>query len=154
VDVRVELSLGFDRFHAVPLEQSRERAVDETHALLELRLLVLLGGGERTLEVVEDRQELTDEPLVRERDVLLALAGGTLLVVLEVGGEPQQPVVLRFRLLLLFRFELLVLRNVLLGHEVGASSSTTSYSPSSTTSSEEADSPFPADACACAVASA
>src|SRR6185437_1406224 len=121
--------------------------MDELHAFLELRLLVLLGGAQRALEVVENRDQLGDEPLVRERDVLLPLARRPLLVVLEVGGESEQAVVLRFRLLLL---------GVLLTHEVGASSSTTSYSPSSTTSSSEADSPLPplADACACAVASA
>src|SRR6185437_346598 len=129
--------------------------MDELHAFLELRLLVLLGGAQRALEVVENRDQLGDEPLVRERDVLLPLARRPLLVVLEVGGEPEQAVVLRFRLLLLGLLGLLLL-GVLLTHEVGASSSTTSYSPSSTTSSSEADSPLPplADACACAVASA
>ena len=36
------------------LEQPRERAVDEADALLQLRLLVLLGGAERALEVVDE----------------------------------------------------------------------------------------------------
>ena len=67
--------------------------MDEADALLELRLLVLLGRRERPLEIVEDRDELGDQPLVRELDVLLPLARRPLLVVLEVGGEPQQPVV-------------------------------------------------------------
>ena len=70
------------------LEQPRERAVDKADALLQLRLLVLLGGAERALEVVQDRDELGDLPLVRELDVLLPLARRALLVVLEVCGEP------------------------------------------------------------------
>ena len=134
--------------------------MDEPDALLELCLLVLLRRAQRALEVVEDRDQLRDQPLVRELDVLLPLARRPLLVVLEVGGEPQQPVVLRsrlrFRLLLLLLLPLLLL-DLLLAHEVGASSSTTSYSPSSTTSSPESDvvSPLPpADACACCAASA
>ena len=45
--------------------------MDEPDALLELRLLVLLGGLERALEIVEDRDEFCDQPLVREPDVLL-----------------------------------------------------------------------------------
>ncbi len=52
------------------LEQRREGAVDELDALLELCFLVLLGRRERPLEVVEDRDQLGDEPLVRQGDVL------------------------------------------------------------------------------------
>ena len=156
--VRVELALRLDGLHAVPLEQPRQRAVHEADTLFELRFLVLLGGVQRALEVVEDREELADQPLVGERDVLLPLASRPLLVVLEVGGEPEQTVVLRHRLLL-FLLDLfgLFLLKVLLGHEVGASSSTTSYSPSSTTSSSEeaVASPLPLpEACACCAASA
>ena len=159
VDVRVELPVRLDRLHPVPLEQAGQRAMDELDAFLELRLLVLLGSRESPLEIVEDRDQLGDQPLVREPDVLLALAGRSLLVVLEIGGEAQQPVVLlRLRLLLLdlLGLVLLVVLDLLLGHEVGASSSTTSYSPSSTTSSSEAGSPSPppAEACACCAASA
>ena len=51
----------------------------------ERSLLVPLGGLERPLEVVEDRQELADEPLVRVRDQPLLVARGALAVVLEVG---------------------------------------------------------------------
>ena len=42
--------------------------MDEADAVLELRLLVLRRGLERPLEVVEHREELLDEPLVRARD--------------------------------------------------------------------------------------
>ena len=129
----------------------------EPHALLELRLLMLLGSAQRAFEIVEDREKLGDQPLICQRDVFGPLTRRPLLVVLEVGGESQQPVVFRFRLLLL---DLLFLLKRLVRHEVGASSSTTSYSPSSTTSSPPASSALPgaasplppADACACAVA--
>ena len=49
---------------------------------------MLADRDERTLEVVEDRQQLLHEPLVRERDVLLPLARGALAEVVEVGGRP------------------------------------------------------------------
>ena len=56
MDVRVEAAVGLDLGSRPSLlEQLRERAVDEPDAVLELRLLVLLGGLERPLEVVEDR---------------------------------------------------------------------------------------------------
>ena len=58
MDVRVEPPVGLDGGQALFLEQLLELAVDEPDAVLELRLLVLLGGLERTLEVVEDRQKL------------------------------------------------------------------------------------------------
>src|SRR5581483_9362818 len=106
---RVELAVGGDLLDALPLEERRERAVDEAHALLELRLLVLFGRVQRALEVVEDRKELLQQALVRERDVLGALTRGALLVVVEVGGEAQETVV---RLLLLLR----LLLDVLVSH--------------------------------------
>src|SRR4029077_1834297 len=115
-------------------EQPREGAMDEPDALLELRLLMLFRSAQRTLEIVEDRDEFGDQALVRERDVLLALTGRPLLVVLEVGGEPEEAIVLDGCLPRLFRARLLPF-DLLLAHEVGASSSPTSYSPSSTTSS-------------------
>src|SRR4051794_31851761 len=153
----VELPFRLDAGHAVTGEQGRKGAVDELDALLELCLLMLLGGIQRPLEVVEDRNQLADQPLVCQGDVLRPLPGRALFVVVEVGGESQQPVVyLRFRLLLLCRR--LLLLDLLLVHEVGASSSTTSYSPSSTTSSPDSEGsplpPPPADACACCAASA
>ena len=57
MDVRVEPAVGLDGGEALFLEQLLELAVDELDAVLELRLLVLLCGLERTLEVVEDRQK-------------------------------------------------------------------------------------------------
>ena len=65
--------------------------------------------------------------------------------VLEDGG--------RIRVRRAALLDLLFLLKVLLGHEVGASSSTTSYSPSSTTSSPESvESASPPEACACCAA--
>ena len=90
MDVRVELPVCRDELDAVPFEKRRERAVDEADAFLELRLLVRLGCGERPLEVVDDGKQLGEQPRVRERDVLLALARDALLVVVEVGGEPKE----------------------------------------------------------------
>ena len=65
VDVRVEGAVGLDLGEPVPREEAEQRAVDELDALLELRLLVLRGRLERPLEVVEHRQQLVQEPLVR-----------------------------------------------------------------------------------------
>ena len=61
--------------------------MDEPDAVFELGLLVLGRRDERALEVVEDRQQLLHEPLVRERDELRLLARRPLAVVVEVGGD-------------------------------------------------------------------
>ena len=75
-----------------------QRLLDELHALDELRLLVPLGGFERPLEVVEDREQLADEPLVRVRDESLLLARGALAVVLEVRLDALREVEVRVAL--------------------------------------------------------
>ena len=84
MNVRIESTLGLDLGETLLRERMPERLLDELDALDELRLLVPLGGLERALQVVEDRQQLADEPLVRMRDETLLLAGGALAVVLEV----------------------------------------------------------------------
>ena len=66
--------------------------MDEPDAVLELRLLVLLGGLERSLQVVEDRQKLLDDPLAGPRDQALLIARGPLAVVVEVGLETLERV--------------------------------------------------------------
>ena len=53
VDVRVERAIGLDLDEPLLGERRAKLAVHQPHALLELRLLVLLGGDERALEVVE-----------------------------------------------------------------------------------------------------
>ncbi len=67
-------------------------AMDEPDALLEPSLLVLLGGDERALEVVEDRQELLHEPLVGPHDQGRLVAQHPLAVVVEVRGDPLEVV--------------------------------------------------------------
>ncbi len=64
----------------------------EADALLELRFLVCRGELERTLEVVEDRDELLDEPLVGARGQLLLVARHPLAVVVELGLQPLERV--------------------------------------------------------------
>ncbi len=126
----------------------------ERNALFECGFLVLRRGPERPLEIVEDRQQLLHEPLVRERDVLGAVARGTLLVVVEVGRHAQQPVLEFCNSGVRHVRCLTPMLDFGLHYEVFASSSTTSYSPSSTTSSSGVVAPLPPAACACAVACA
>ena len=92
VDVRVEGALGRDLLEALLAQRVRERAVHEANALLELRLLVLVRGHERPLEVVEHGQELLDEPLGGTRDQALLVARGALAVVVELGREALEVV--------------------------------------------------------------
>ena len=133
--------------------------MDEAHAVLERRLLVLLGRLERATEVVEHRQELLHEPLVRARDERLLVARGPLAEVLELRLQALEPVdelvALGDELVGLLDLLFLVL-DLFVHYEVFASSSSmTSYSPSSTTSSSEVGAPLPVgEACACAVACA
>jgi hypothetical protein len=87
VHVRVELAVGCDEGEPLMLEELLELTVDEPHALLELRLLVLLGGLERPLEVIQNGQELLDDPLAGPRDQRFLVALGPLAIVLEVGLE-------------------------------------------------------------------
>ena len=61
---RVEpLAGGVELLDAVALEHRDQLRVHEPHALGEV-LLALAGGGQRPLEVVHDRQQLADEPLL------------------------------------------------------------------------------------------
>jgi hypothetical protein len=97
----------------------------------------MLGCGiERTAEVVEDRQQLLHEPLVRTREHRRLLARAALAEVVELRREPLQPVeqlvalgleggnVNRAALLDLRLFSLsLLLRYLLVRHALGASCS-------------------------------
>src|SRR5205823_1800846 len=151
VDVRVELAVGLDLGKPLVLERGGELAVHEPDALLELCLLVLLGGRERALEVVEHGQQLLDEPLVGPRDQALLVAQDPLAVVLELGRDPLEVVQVLVALGLERRYLLLERELTLLGHEVLASSSTTSASSITSSSDSVASSPLPvAEACACA----
>src|SRR5262245_42205922 len=88
----VESAVGLDLLEALLRERVPEGAVRKGHALLELRLLVLRGCVERPLEVVEDRQQLLDQPLRRMLGPLALQAGFALAVVVELRLEPLQPV--------------------------------------------------------------
>src|SRR5262249_127504 len=65
VHVRIELPVGLDLGETLLPEQVGERAVHEANTLLELRLFVLRRSLECTAEVVEDRNQLLDDTLVR-----------------------------------------------------------------------------------------
>ena len=84
MDVRVELPVGLDLEQTLLAQRAAQGLFDELDTLDELGLLVPLGRFQRPLEVVEDRKELPDEPLVRVRDEALLVASGALAVVLEV----------------------------------------------------------------------
>ncbi len=170
--------LGGDLGEPLAGERVGERAVHEPDALLELRLLVVHGGLERALEVVEHGQERLDEPRGGAGGERRLLARHPLAVVVELGLQALQRVEvlvalarerdhvgLRLRagrggLLGLpgggdVHHRLLVHRRLLDRLARVTHSSTTSYSASSTTSSsvEEPSWPLPeaccwADACA------
>ena len=92
VDMRVERPVGLDLGKPLLAQRGPERLLDELHTLDEQCLLVPLGCLERPLEVVEDREKLADEPLVRMRDEPLLLTRGPLAVVLEVGLDALREV--------------------------------------------------------------
>src|SRR5919198_1100171 len=66
--------------------------MDEAYALLELGLLMLLGGFERALEVVQHGQELAHESLGRPNRARRFVARGPLAVVVELGLQPLERV--------------------------------------------------------------
>ena len=132
--MRVERAVRLDLDEALLRERVRERAVHETHPLLELCLLMLGGRLERALEVVQHRQELLHEPLGRTRDEVRLVARDALAVVLELGLQTLERVEI---LVALPRqlLDLVDLRRLLLDaslfdglahYDVFASSSTTS----------------------------
>ena len=92
MDVWVELALGLDLGQALARQRLGQGAMHEPNAVLELRLLVLLGSAERPLEVVEDGQELLDQPLVGARDQALLIARRPLAVVVELGLDALERV--------------------------------------------------------------
>ena len=92
MDVRVEPSLGLDLRKTFLGQQIVERAVHEPDSVLELRLLVIRGGLERTPEIVEDRDQLLDEPFVGALGKRRLLARIALAEVVELRGEPLEPI--------------------------------------------------------------
>src|SRR6185437_6616691 len=120
--VRIELALGRDLGEPFLRECVRKRAVHEADAILELRLIgvgltELIGSGgvgfagpgagnvrrrelERTLEIVEHRNELAHQPLVGARGQLTLVARNPLAVVVELGLQPLERVEIVVALLL------------------------------------------------------
>src|SRR5581483_358433 len=90
--VRVERPVRRDLDEALLRERVGEGAIHEPHTFLELCLLVLGGGLERALEIVEHGQELLHEPLGRTADEVGLVACDPLLVVLELGLETLERV--------------------------------------------------------------
>ena len=133
MDVRIELPVRLDLLEPLVPERVAKLPVHELDAFLELRLLVLGRRDERTLEIVEHRQQLLDEPLCRLLGPLALQAGLTLAVVVELRLQALETVevlvaLARHRFELVDRLDLPdllnVLLDVLLGHDL----------PSSTTS--------------------
>src|SRR5262249_20170376 len=66
--------------------------MDEPNAVFQLRLLVLLGGHEGTLEIVEHRQDLLGERLPGPRRLRRALACCPFAEVVELRLQPLERV--------------------------------------------------------------
>jgi hypothetical protein len=100
VDVRVEAAVRLDLLEPLPLQQVGQRPVHERDALLELRLLVLLGRLERPLEVVDYGQQLLHEALRGPGGRQLLIPRDAFAVVVELRREPAQVVEVLVRPLL------------------------------------------------------
>ena len=82
---RIELVAGgVELLDTVALEHGDQLRVHETHSLCQV-LLTLLCRGQCPLEVVDDGQQLADEPALRPATRSGRLTRGTLPVVLEIG---------------------------------------------------------------------
>src|SRR6266550_6377932 len=88
----IELALGLDLGQSLLREQVGQGTMDEPHPVLDLALLMLRSSLERAPEIVEDRDQLLHEPLVRTLGKRSLLACVPLAVVVELRGEPLQPV--------------------------------------------------------------
>ena len=86
VPVRVDLDQAFLR------ERVAQLALDEPDAVLDGGLFVLGDGVERAAEIVEHREQLLHQPLVRARDQVCLLPRGPLAEVVEVGRDTTQVV--------------------------------------------------------------
>ena len=114
MDVRVERAFGGNLLDALGGEHGGERVLRHADALEHLGLLVVLGGVERALEVVEHGQELRDDALARAGEDLRLLPGDPLAVVVEVGRDAAQVV----HRLLVVALRVLQPREQLLGVEL------------------------------------
>ena len=92
VDVRVERPVGGDLLDALRGEHAGERILRHANAFENLGVLMVLGGVECALEVVEHGQELCDDTLAGAGEQLHLLARDALAVVVEVGRDAAQVV--------------------------------------------------------------
>ena len=92
MDVRIELAFRLDLGEPFLRQQVGEGAMHEPDAVLELRLFVIRRRLERAPEIVEDRDQLLHEPLVRTLGQRRLLARVPLAEVVELRREPLQTV--------------------------------------------------------------
>ena len=92
VHMGIELALGLDLGQSLLRKQIGQGTMDEPDTVLDLPLFMLRSSLERPPEIVEDRDQLLHEPLVRTLGERSLLARVPLAVVVELSGEPLQPV--------------------------------------------------------------
>ena len=92
MDVRIEAVAGFgvDRIEPATMHHFGQLLAHQADALGHLGLLVMVGGFQRPLEVVEHRQQLAHDAFDRPPGLILGVAGNPLAEVVEVGGHPAQ----------------------------------------------------------------
>ncbi len=95
VTLRVEhLAHGLELLDVVPLQGPEQLLVDHVHAIaqrgrLPLHVLHMLQGA---LHVVRDAEEIQHHPLLALPHPIAHIAAGALLVILELGGGAQEPI--------------------------------------------------------------
>src|SRR5882724_522373 len=90
--VRIELAVGLDLLQTLLLQQIGEGAMHKPNAVFDLPLFVLRGSLERPPEVVENRDQLLHEPLVRTLGESRLLTCIALAEVVELRRKPLQAV--------------------------------------------------------------
>jgi hypothetical protein len=90
--MRIELAVGLDLGQALLGEQIGQGAMNKADTVLNLPLFVLRSSFEGATEVVEDRDQLLHEPLVRTLGERRLLACVPLAEVVELRCEPLQAV--------------------------------------------------------------
>ena len=89
MEVRVELASDGDFLDALVEEKFGELFANHVHADVDHRGGVLRGGLHAHLEVVDDREQVFEQALVRIADRLLAFAGGALAEIIHFGGGAE-----------------------------------------------------------------
>ena len=98
--VQVRVEVGSDRLdgrHAAPRHDVEQLLVNDLDpAAVGVSILRIRGQG--ALEIVDDRQQVAEQIAGRLLDQLAPVALGALSIVVELGGEPQQAIVVRVAL--------------------------------------------------------